>query len=751
MTKTILIILLFLTYTTTHAQILREKREGKYIGLINENDEIVIPIIYDMIKDPYGGAIVAEKDNKVGLISRDNKTILPFNYNGFMHGDSRIYLWDDKNKCGVFDKFGNNLIPCKYDYIQLNEFDHDYYLVKNKNKYGIINSNDSVVIKIEYQSIDFVGEKYISVKDSISEQWGVFDLAGKNIIPYEYIDIKPSLNDKAFIVTEATEWNKGIIATSGKEIIPIKYGKIKPLDKDTYLVESEKYSSIYGLIDTLGNMVIPFEYKEIEELSNGRRQVSKDGIHYGYINNRNEIVIKPEYTFYGFTSSNLLIVQRVTDAKWEIIDGKGNRLTQYEYDDYDYNFDTDQIILERNGKFGIVNKDELTSVLPFNYDYLSFGDNGAILAQKNDLWGFIDNKGRTLVPFIYKRLKSISKDSNAFLKDNEWTILDNSGKKPTLNTFDEIIKDEFPQTHIARKGKYYGIIDRWGNIMEDFIYDKIKRNQNVDFETCRNGKWGVISMPLFGGGRLVTTLPCEYDTISPNIGEQKALSFDLFIKKNEKWGVINSNYIVEIPCEYDSLSSISTDKFSGYITYKEGKYGMIDTSKDTTEIVLHNEYDKVEKIKRTNNWWYKEIFLKISKNSKWGLLNSDNKLAIACEYDQLIPVDSSTLKIYITSRDSKFGLIELSDNNYNITVPLIYETLEYLDMTGCGDRTYYKVRKNEKWGFIDNKGTEIIPCIYDEINISKEEQTNYNSNKKFFLRQGTNIQTNSIPLYKEEY
>ncbi len=57
--------------------------EGKY-GLINDEGEVVVPIIYDSIEDfkfyDKLWTSIAEKNGKFGLIDYEGNTILPFIY-----------------------------------------------------------------------------------------------------------------------------------------------------------------------------------------------------------------------------------------------------------------------------------------------------------------------------------------------------------------------------------------------------------------------------------------------------------------------------------------------------------------------------------------------------------------------------------------------------------------------------------------------------------------------------------------------
>ena len=511
----ILTILFLFFMLPLSAQTLIEKRDGKHIGFVNEQGKVVIPIIYDIVYDIYGEAIVVRKNGKTGLLSRDNKVLLPIACEDFFYGYGYIFL-SKKGKQGLFDKSGKQILPFKYDGIYASDWNNEYFIVKENNKYGVIDREQNPIIAIKYGKLDFVDETFLSVEDNSTSLYGVIDLSEKEIIPRIYKSIEAAWNTGHFIVRNNKN-EYGIVNENHQEVIPLKYGNFKLLDDGTYLVHESFYSSIKGVLDTLGQVLVPIEYKYIEKPFNGLRTVSRDNKHFGFINDKNETIIPFEYNHIpSLRTGTFMILSEVASDKCVILDLQGKRLTKYDYDSYDFSFHTKQIVLERDGKFGLVDMD-LNTVFPFEYNYLRFGDDekDILIVQKDGKWGYIDTQSNIIVPFIYEDIIELSRETQAFLHKEKWTIIDNVGKITTPDTFDEIISDELPQVHIVRKGSLYGIIDRWGSVMEDFEYEIIRRNGNGDYEVKlkNTGKWGVLSLPFLEAGRLVTAIPCEYDSV----------------------------------------------------------------------------------------------------------------------------------------------------------------------------------------------------------------------------------------------
>ncbi|MEC5172730.1 WG repeat-containing protein [Chryseobacterium nepalense] len=144
-----------------------------------------------------------------------------------------------------------------------------------------------------------------------------------------------------------------------------------------------------------------------------------------------------------------------------------------------------------------------------------------------------------------------------------------------------------------------------------------------------------------------------------------------------------------------------------------------------------------------NNISYKEVdaetgWLRIHlKNpSKWGYINKDRLVVIPFEYDFLNPfkdglayAENDHKKFFITSgnlklkgdydevrifseglaavrKNNKWGFI---DNRGSLIIPMQYNAVDYFRVSGL-----CKVTRNGKSGFIDKQGKEVIPIIYED-------------------------------------
>ncbi|MFK7798544.1 MAG: WG repeat-containing protein [Aureispira sp.] len=101
----------------------------------------------------------------------------------------------------------------------------------------------------------------------------------------------------------------------------------------------------------------------------------------------------------------------------------------------------------------------------------------------------------------------------------------------------------------------------------------------------------------------------------------------------------------------------------------------------------------------------KRGFYRIKEKGKWGLLGPDREVWLPVKYDQLN---------YISKRYEPYISIELA-GKYGVLNPKGETILEavYTDILFDGYR--YKVKQGARWGLRDNKGKELIPTCFDEI------------------------------------
>ncbi len=165
----------------------------------------------------------------------------------------------------------------------------------------------------------------------------------------------------------------------------------------------------WGLADPSMNIIIPPEFDEIVTIDSlnllwvhdYEKNIS------GYYTMQGELVLKPENPV-AHLGEYFSIVQN-SEGKYALYDPKGNRITEFEYDNFmSKSVETgvglyllsEYAIMSKDGKWGVLqNTGEVT--VPFEYDELTSESEGLIAFRRNKRWGVIDTKNNEIMSPIY--------------------------------------------------------------------------------------------------------------------------------------------------------------------------------------------------------------------------------------------------------------------------------------------------------------------------------------------------------------
>ena len=256
---------------------------NKKWSLYDEQGFLLTPEPIDYLARNYGSYPVyyMVKDGKYGLINSNGKILEKIQFK------SLDYLYDEDgmrnpgngsplvvrsmdNKLGLFDERSQKmLITPSYD--DLTQIADGNIVAKKGSKYGIIKSNNTVVIPFEYDAIDLnwwhsKNPSFIAKKNG---KYGVVDLKNTPIIPFEYTALeKVSLTlykaSKGKNFSLINVQNKVINAGPFEAIQPFEENKTLAFQNGKMVVLDEK-----GTVDATGiNGKAPVGYKNFQELKN---------------------------------------------------------------------------------------------------------------------------------------------------------------------------------------------------------------------------------------------------------------------------------------------------------------------------------------------------------------------------------------------------------------------------------------------------------------------------------------------------
>lgn len=174
------------------------------------------------------------------------------------------------------------------------------------------------------------------------------------------------------------------------------------------------------------------------------------------------------------------------------------------------------------------------------------------------------------------------------------------------------------------------------------------------------------------------------------------------VAKEELYGFIDKENREIIPCIYERITP-----FASHEAYavKNGKTGIIDTE---GKVLVPFEYDKIEQLKSG-------LFV-VNQAGREGFLNAQKQMILPCQYGYYTIEDKEGKPLivlrtkddtpyYRISYNSRYGLMDFEGN---VLTPCKYEKIGAFT-----DGNLAHVILNDKVGYIDSNGKEVIPPIYD--------------------------------------
>lgn len=265
---------------------------------------------------------------------------------------------------------------------------------------------------------------------------------------------------------------------------------------------------------------------------------------------------------------------------------------------------------------------------------------------------------------------------------------------------------ESRKTKIDESGKPYypvGCLDQDKKEIVPLKYSRVFFGPEVICVQTRGNKYGMFDL---NGKELA---PCEYDLVDWFHGNYT------IVKKDSKYGVMNNKGELVIPVQYDQIQQFY-DQW--YHSWGMDKYRFEDVY-----YLTKNGDKKVVNLSRT---WGSAVgehietpfdYQVFERNGKCGIVNYLGE-EIAPQYQNIRDhhgniVDFSEGLVAVV-KNNKIGFI---DNKGVVRIPFQFDYTEFsfnfYNNLGLFSEGLAPVMKGNKWGYIDTKGNTAIPFVYD--------------------------------------
>lgn len=343
-----------------------------------------------------------------------------------------------------------------------------------------------------------------------------------------------------------------------------EYNKASEEKNKCYVIKEDCEVAMYSLKSKtiykkdLQNNTKSYEYINIEKAvfeNNGILYTSKEGIEKGF-----NVAI--EYDSKKKTLDIYTIDYMIQKCKEKLVK---NEIVDYEIDEDNYQnykavFDNMLIIKAEDGKYGVVNATDLSTILEAKYDGIKYIQHTTdFKIETNQKYGIITKNGKTKVSPNYEELSLIDENNNLYIikKNNLFGVIDDNEKIIIYPENDEI-----------------------GINIEEFSYNNIKNGYiilNKLIPVKREGKWAFYNI----NGKMITD-GFIYDKIGCNVNKGNNIHSLLeipdynviIVGSNENYTFMDETGNDQIlPFVFNSIyMKISSGEISYWMEYNEKQY-----------------------------------------------------------------------------------------------------------------------------------------------------------------------------------
>ena len=423
-----------------------------------------------------------------------------------------------------------------------------------------------------------------------------------------------------------------------------------------------------------------------------------DGEKYGYIaENGDEITPCIYEVAYPFNEGLACVC---LDGKYGYIDSEGETAIPFDFDRATP-FVEGLAYFSVGNDYGFMDKTG-TQVFSFECDSVSSFQEGLAYFSIDGRYGYIDQKGQTVIEPVF--------DDAGYFKDGLAKVMKN-GRFGVVNREGELIVDtEYDSVTIgdlfieASSGEKYACFDKTGKpFLEQ--YDRIPWTRGENYVYVKKGeKYGLADKE---GNVLFEPL---YDMISLLPGETL-----LLIRENGLYGIADLQGEIRIPAVYHDIS------YDRYERKEDGAEGgmlvLTDDDGDIESVDINNLSEKIQCCYDSIDWISHDRAVVGHHGELYGIIDREGKLIELVEYNKIQVFEDGALWMKKDLQSWFYNSKGEKAENFNV----------YSDISQYGD--CYQTKLNGKYGFLNERGEEVIPPTYSRV----EGSTVYGAGNTYLL------------------
>ncbi len=466
-----------------------------------------------------------------------------------------------------------------------------------------------------------------------------------------------------------------------------------------------------GFIDTTGKIVIQPDYTDCSGFRGDMAVVQDTAGNTAVINRKGHIVIPFGQYYIALCTNGLFIKTRKTPhGGISMVDAKNHTIVPFgRYTLYATNWAPLYPVYGEDYKGDGLPKFQWypISFYVINFDkYLPV----KIEPERTGKWAIINNKGTETVPPKFDGIGLFVKGLAPFRMDKKCGITDTAGREVIPPEYDNI---ELSGNYfvIAIKNQKSGALTPGGKVLAPFVYRRITRigqdrllvdsaNGTYSGKSGVIGKNGAFIIPVanheiqpFGNGYLIGKNN-DSTAVFDSTGIRKSDYARGSYITRQVWEMGDEKgYIIYNKKKRDF---IHYDYIHDFIYQQDEKFGLLDSAGDE---VTKAVYDEMRYL------WYNKV-IEARQGKSWHIIDNEGKEIASGPYDEVDRDDGSFYKV---KKNGKYGLIS---ERAKLVVPALYDELTLDQINGYASWESIRVRRDGKWGYYDASGRQLTPVKY---------------------------------------